>query len=181
MGSVVIQQTSGQCRLCGKSFARPGMSRHLRACPRRAAGEGEPDALLLALRHPPPGRLARASSAHPTSGGPATESSSAGERRSGLGAPAWVLGGGAVTVEAFLLWVRSGRPGGWVVVRCRRGHLYRTLWIPGASLTSLRLGWWRLQWCPVGRHVSLVAPVREAALDEDERRRAHEARDLPLP
>ena len=46
----MTQQTSGQCRLCGKSFARPGMHRHVRACRRRLAGAGDPDALLLALQ-----------------------------------------------------------------------------------------------------------------------------------
>ena len=30
------------------------------------------------------------------------------------------------------------------VVRCRRGHLFTTVWIPGASVKSLRLGLWRL-------------------------------------
>ena len=46
------------------------------------------------------------------------------------------------------------------VVRCRRGHLFTTVWIPGASVKSLRLGFWRFQWCPVGRHVDLVRPVK---------------------
>lgn len=98
-----------------------------------------------------------------------------------LGPRATALVAAAVVGEATLVWLRAGRPGGWLVVRCRRGHLYRTLWVPGASLTSLRLGWWRLQWCPVGRHVSLVTPVREADLDDEARRRAREVRDLPLP
>ena len=40
--------------------------------------------------------------------------------------------------------------GGNTVVRCREGHLYTTIWIPGASLKALRLGWARLQYCPVG-------------------------------
>jgi hypothetical protein len=97
------------------------------------------------------------------------------DRRAGLIALA------AVALEAGLLWWRVGRPGGWLVVRCREGHLFTTLWIPGASLKSVRLGLWRLQRCPVGRHLSLVTPVREARLDDDERRRAAAARDLALP
>jgi hypothetical protein len=71
--------------------------------------------------------------------------------------------------------------GGRVVVRCSRGHLFETLWVPGASLKAVRLGWWRLQWCPVGRHVTLVRPVRETELTEQQRRAAHEARDVAIP
>ncbi len=77
---------------------------------------------------------------------------------------------------------RSGyNVGGRTVVRCRRGHLFTTLWIPGVSLTSVRLGWARFQRCPVGRHWSLVVPVREADLTDEERREAESHRDGPLP
>lgn len=68
-----------------------------------------------------------------------------------------------------------------MVVRCRQGHLFTTIWIPGASLKSVRLGWYRFQRCPVGGHWSLVRPVREADLDDDERRSAAEHRDLRIP
>lgn len=67
------------------------------------------------------------------------------------------------------------------VVRCRRGHLFTTIWVPGASVKALRLGWWRFQRCPAGGHWSLVAPVAAAALSEEERRRARHCRDLRLP
>jgi hypothetical protein len=67
------------------------------------------------------------------------------------------------------------------VVRCRRGHLFTTIWIPGVSVKAVRLGWWRLQRCPVGDHWSLVVPVREADLSEDERHAAREHRDLRIP
>jgi hypothetical protein len=73
------------------------------------------------------------------------------------------------------------RVGGNTVVRCRRGHLFTTLWIPGASLKSIRLGWWRIQRCPVGRHWSVVVPVREADLSARQRRTARQTRDLPIP
>jgi hypothetical protein len=66
-------------------------------------------------------------------------------------------------------------------VRCRDGHLFTTLWIPGASLKSLKLGWWRFQYCPVGRHWSLVTPVDEAALSARERRQAAKHHDIGLP
>jgi hypothetical protein len=84
-------------------------------------------------------------------------------------------------VETAGLWLRSRRVGGNVVVRCRAGHLFTTIWIPGASVKALRLGWWRVQRCPVGRHWSLVTPVKEADLTEDERRFAREHHDIGLP
>jgi hypothetical protein len=71
--------------------------------------------------------------------------------------------------------------GGDVVVRCRRGHFFTTLWIPGVSVKSLRLGWWRAQWCPVGRHLTIVSPVRPADLSWRQRRAADAHRDVRLP
>jgi hypothetical protein len=71
--------------------------------------------------------------------------------------------------------------GGNVVVRCRDDHLFTTIWIPGASVKSLRLGWARYQYCPVGRHWSLVKPVRISELTEDERCFADEHRDVRIP
>ena len=70
---------------------------------------------------------------------------------------------------------------GNVVVRCRRGHLFTTIWIPGVSVKSIRLGWWRIQRCPVGPHWSIVVPVREMDLSRRESRRAHELRDIRVP
>jgi len=67
------------------------------------------------------------------------------------------------------------------VVRCRQGHLFTTIWIPGASIKSLRLGWWRVQRCPVGHHWSIVAPVKPAELTRRERRFAQTHRDVPVP
>jgi hypothetical protein len=73
------------------------------------------------------------------------------------------------------------RVGGNTVVRCRRGHLFTTIWIPGASLKSIRLGWWRIQRCPVGNHWSIVVPVREADLSSRQRRAAHQVKDRRIP
>src|ERR1700758_3397373 len=87
-----------------------------------------------------------------------------------------ILGG--LLVEVIPVWRRGYGVGGHVVVRCRRGHLFTTLWLPGVSVKSLRLGWWRLERCPVGRHWSLVTPVRRSDLTDDERRAADEARDI---
>jgi hypothetical protein len=67
------------------------------------------------------------------------------------------------------------------VVRCRRGHLFTTVWIPGASVKSLRLGFWRIQWCPVGRHVDLVRPVKNADLTDAERSYALAHHDVLVP
>jgi hypothetical protein len=87
-----------------------------------------------------------------------------------------------VVVEAAVVGRRRGhlfRPD--TVVRCRRGHLFTTLWIPGASVKSVRLGWWRFQHCPVGHHWDLVTPVSAASLTEDDRRSASEHHDVRVP
>ena len=87
----------------------------------------------------------------------------------------------SVILETAALWARSGRLGGNVVVRCRHGHLFTTIWIPAASLKALRVGWWRVQYCPVGRHWTVVTPVREADLSDGERRGAREHHDIRIP
>ena len=71
--------------------------------------------------------------------------------------------------------------GGNTIVRCRRGHLFTTIWVPGASFKAVRLGWLRFQYCPVGRHWSLVRPVDVSTLSEEERRNAAANKDLRLP
>ena len=84
-------------------------------------------------------------------------------------------------LEPVALWLQ-GRPiGGRLVVRCRQGHLFRTLWIPSVSVKALRLGWMRFQRCPVGKHWSLVTPVRESELSGRERRRAESRQDTWIP
>ena len=57
--------------------------------------------------------------------------------------------------------------GGRTLVRCRSGHLFRTIWVPGVSIKSIRLGWYRVQFCPVGRHWTLVSPVKDDEGDVD--------------
>ena len=71
--------------------------------------------------------------------------------------------------------------GGDVVVRCRQGHLFTTLWIPGVKLKAIDLGIARIQHCPVGHHWSLVVPVRDRDLTDDERRDAAAVHDIRLP
>jgi hypothetical protein len=87
----------------------------------------------------------------------------------------------AVLLETVALKLRSNRIGGNVVVRCRQGHLFTTIWLPGASFKSIRFGWWRLQYCPVGKHWSIVTPVKESGLTEDERQTALAHQDIRLP
>lgn len=70
--------------------------------------------------------------------------------------------------------------GGRTVVRCRAGHLFNTLWVPGVSLKSVRLGWFRYQYCPVGRHWTLVSPVNETTLSDSEHDIARSLRDISL-
>jgi hypothetical protein len=68
-----------------------------------------------------------------------------------------------------------------VVARCRQGHLFTTVWIPGASVKAVRLGLWRVQWCPVGRHVALVHLVKDADLTESQREFAAAHHDVRVP
>jgi hypothetical protein len=77
--------------------------------------------------------------------------------------------------------LRGYRLGTNVAVRCRDGHLFTTIWIPGGSLKSVRFGWWRFQRCPVGKHWSLVTPVKDSDMSSKERRIASESRDVRIP
>lgn len=87
-----------------------------------------------------------------------------------------------VVVEAVVVSQRRGYLlGARTIVRCRDGHLFTTLWVPGASVKALRLGWWRWQRCPVGGHWTLVTPAREADLTDEERDRARAHPDVRIP
>ena len=86
-----------------------------------------------------------------------------------------------LVAEPLLMWARGYPIGGRLIVRCRDGHLFTTIWVPSASVKALRLGWVRFQWCPVGRHWSFVTPVRDSELTPKEQRRARSRHDLPLP
>lgn len=60
---------------------------------------------------------------------------------------------------------------GKIVVRCRKGHLFKTTWIEGGSLRSVRLGpFTRYQHCPVGKHWTIVHPVKENELTDVDRK-----------
>jgi hypothetical protein len=87
-----------------------------------------------------------------------------------------------VVVGATLIGRRLGyNLGTNTIVRCRQGHLFTTIWIPGVKLKELDLVVARVQRCPVGKHWSLVVPVREADLTEEERQFAREHHDIRIP
>lgn len=92
-----------------------------------------------------------------------------------------MLGLLALAAELAVLRARGWGLGGRVVVRCSAGHTYTTIWIPGASVKSLRLGPWRVQRCPVGGHWSLVSPARRSMLSAQELESALGRHDLQVP
>ena len=94
---------------------------------------------------------------------------------------ALLLSVAGTALEGLALRRRGYSLAGEVVVRCRGGHLFSTLWIPGVSFKSLRLGVWRVQRCPVGSHWSLVTPVPLSELTPDEQRGAREHKDARIP
>ncbi|MDA8295706.1 MAG: hypothetical protein M0004_03795 [Actinomycetota bacterium] len=87
----------------------------------------------------------------------------------------------AIGVESAAVLRKGYRPAGDVIVECRAGHRFTTLWIPGASLKAVRLGFVRFQRCPVGAHWSIVKPVRADSLSEEELAAARGVHDRRLP
>jgi hypothetical protein len=80
-----------------------------------------------------------------------------------------------VAITVVVVNVRVRREGysipGKTVVRCSKGHLFRTTWIEGGSLKAVRLGpHTRFQYCPVGKHWATIHPVKDAELTDEERR-----------
>jgi hypothetical protein len=93
----------------------------------------------------------------------------------------WLVGIVSVVAEPLAMKLRGYPVGGKLIVRCRQGHLFTTFWLPGVSLKSIRLGWWRYQRCPVGGHWSLLTPARASELSDAERAEARSHSDIPLP
>lgn len=87
----------------------------------------------------------------------------------------------ASLAEPLAMRARGYPIGGNLIVRCRSGHLFTTLWIPGASIKALRLGWLRVQRCPVGRHWTVVTPVKDSELNDKQKRLARSRHDVRLP
>lgn len=71
--------------------------------------------------------------------------------------------------------------GGNTIVRCTKGHLFTTIWAPGISFKSIRLGMTRLQHRPVGHHWAIVTPVKESELTGEERQIASGHHDIRMP
>ena len=71
--------------------------------------------------------------------------------------------------------------GGNTIVRCSKGHLFMTIWVPGASFKSIRLGMSRFQYCPVGRHWAVVTPVSDSELTDEDRQLAAAHHDVRIP
>ena len=95
-------------------------------------------------------------------------------------------GKAAAAAGAITAMTLAGRAAGYkfglnLPVRCRDGHLFTTIWIPGVYLKALDLVVARVQYCPVGRHWTLVTPVRDADLSKRDRLRARARRDVRLP
>ena len=72
----------------------------------------------------------------------------------------------ALVVGGIAAYTLAGRALGYrfgfhTPVRCREGHEFETVWIPGVKLTAIDLVVARIQHCPVGDHWSLVTPVRQ--------------------
>jgi hypothetical protein len=105
--------------------------------------------------------------------------------RRALGRPRSRARGVAVVLGALTAFTLGARVLGYklgpnTIVRCRRGHLFTTIWIPGVKLKALDLGVARVQRCPVGSHWSLVTPVRDADLSDEQRERARAHRDVRI-
>jgi hypothetical protein len=88
-----------------------------------------------------------------------------------------VVAGGILVARRYGYNVGSN----YTVVRCAQGHLFTTIWIPGVSLKSLRFGWFRLQHCPVGDHITFVVAVRDSDLTDEERWIAEQHHDAWIP
>ena len=92
-----------------------------------------------------------------------------------------------VTVVALVIFTLVQRQrgysglGGDTVVRCRAGHVFTTIWLPGASLKSVRLGMSRFQHCPVGHHWTTVVPLDRDTADAAELDEAARIHDLRIP
>jgi len=67
------------------------------------------------------------------------------------------------------------------VVRCSKGDLFTTIWIPGNSFKSVRLGFKRYQRCPVCGHWRIVTPVKDSELTDEIKRIASKHLDKRIP
>lgn len=94
---------------------------------------------------------------------------------------ALLLSTGVIAASWLVARKRGYKLGPNTVVRCRAGHLFTTVWIPGVKLKAIDLGFARIQRCPVGHHWTLVRPVRDAELTDEERASAAAHHDNRIP
>jgi hypothetical protein len=66
-------------------------------------------------------------------------------------------------------------------VRCSAGHVFTTIWIPLASVKSVRLGGQRFQRCPVGQHWATVAVIDPSSASPSELEAAAAVHDVRIP
>ena len=83
---------------------------------------------------------------------------------------------------------RRWRRPGWVawtgpvsVVRCSRGAVFQSTWVPLLSVTAIRLGPLRIQWCPVHQRVELVRRIDPRTMTPAERAQAARYPARPIP
>ena len=117
-------------------------------------------------------------SASSTSGAESSDSGGSGARRR---RKRFAMLAGALVAETIPIWRHGYGIGGNVIVRCGKGHLFTTIWLPAASVKSVRLGARRFQYCPVGHHWSLVRLVRKSELSARQLRVASKRRDSWIP
>jgi hypothetical protein len=67
------------------------------------------------------------------------------------------------------------------IVRCSKGHLFTTIWIPLGSFKAIRLGPVRIERCPVGHHWARVRRVDPDTLTPQEREAALAVHDIRIP
>ena len=93
-----------------------------------------------------------------------------------------ILLAAGVAVGGTLIARRLGyNLGANTIVRCRQGHVFTTIWIPGIKLKEIDLVVARIQRCPVGHHWSLVVPVRPETLSAEDRDFAQSHHDIKIP
>ncbi|GAB1645722.1 hypothetical protein [Krasilnikovia sp. MM14-A1259] len=67
------------------------------------------------------------------------------------------------------------------IVRCQRGGLFETIWVPLVSFKAVRLGSRRFQRCPVHGRWELIEQVDAATLSDQERAQAARFPAGPVP
>jgi hypothetical protein len=66
-------------------------------------------------------------------------------------------------------------------VRCRGGHLFTTIWVPGGSLKAIRLGNRRFQRCPIGHHWTTVVRLDRTSATTADLEQAAAVHDIRIP